>query len=50
MNTLGYTSGPEDGIYGPLTYAGVTAYQRAKNLRYIDGIVGPETSAALNRL
>ena len=50
MNTLGYTSGPEDGIYGPLTYAGVTAYQRAKNLRYIDGVVGPETSAALNRL
>jgi len=50
MNSLGYTSGPEDGIYGSLTYAGITAYQRAQGLRYVDGIVGPETSASLNSL
>lgn len=50
MNSLGYTSGPEDGIYGPLTYRGITAYQRAQRLQYIDGIVGPETSGSLNDL
>ena len=50
MNSLGYTSGPEDGIYGPLTYAGITAYQRDKNLKWIDGVVGPETSGSLNAL
>lgn len=50
MNSLGYTSGPEDGIYGSLTYAGITAYQRAHKLKYIDGIVGPETSGSLNDL
>ncbi len=50
MNSLGYTSGPEDGIYGPLTYAGITSYQRDKQLFYIDGIVGPETSGSLNAL
>lgn len=50
MNSLGYTSGPEDGIYGSLTYRGITAYQRAQRLQYIDGIVGPETSGSLNDL
>lgn len=50
MNSLGYTSGPEDGIYGPLTYKGITSYQKDKDLRYIDGVVGPETSQSLNSL
>lgn len=50
MNSLGYTSGPEDGIYGSLTYRGITAYQRAQRLQYVDGIVGPETSGSLNSL
>lgn len=50
MNSLGYTSGPEDSIYGPLTYKGITSYQQDKNLMYIDGIVGPETSSSLNAL
>ncbi len=50
MNSLGYTTGVADGIYGPNTYAGITAYQRAQGLKYIDGIVGPETSASLNAL
>jgi len=48
MNILGYEVGPEDGIYGPLTYQGITNYQRAMKLKYIDGIVGPETSSHLN--
>jgi hypothetical protein len=39
-----------DGIYGPLTYTGITDYQRAQGLQYIDGVVGPETSASLNAL
>ena len=50
MNSLGYTSGPEDGIYGPLTYAGITAYQQAQRLQFIDGVVGLETSISLNTL
>lgn len=50
MNSLGFSTGVVDGIYGPNTYAGITAYQRAAGLRYIDGIVGPETSGALNAL
>jgi len=49
MNSLGYTSGPEDGIYGPLTYAGIIAYQQAQDLK-VDGIVGPNTSNSLNTL
>ncbi|MCI5050732.1 MAG: peptidoglycan DD-metalloendopeptidase family protein [Candidatus Pacebacteria bacterium] len=50
MNSLGFSTGVVDGIYGPNTYAGITAYQRNAGLKYIDGIVGPETSSALNRL
>jgi surface protein len=48
MNSLGYTTGIVDGIYGSDTYAGVTEYQIAQGLQYIDGIVGPETSRDLN--
>ncbi|MFT6361575.1 MAG: peptidoglycan hydrolase-like protein with peptidoglycan-binding domain, partial [Candidatus Paceibacteria bacterium] len=33
---------------GSDTYAGVTEYQIAQGLQYIDGIVGPETSRDLN--
>jgi len=50
LNSIGYASGPEDGIYGPLTFIGVTLYQTYMKLKYIDGIVGPETSASLNLL
>lgn len=49
MNQLGFTTGPEDGIYGSLTYAGITEYQISMKLRWIDGIVGPETSRELNK-
>ncbi len=50
MNSLGYSTGIVDGIYGTNTFAGVTAYQRAQNLQKIDGIVGPETAGSLNAL
>lgn len=50
MNSLGFSTGVVDGIYGPNTYAGITSYQRNAGLKYIDGIVGPETSSALNNL
>lgn len=50
MNSLNFDTGVVDGIYGPKTYTGITAYQRAAGLRYVDGIVGPETSSALNSL
>lgn len=38
-----YEVGPEDGIFGPLTYQGVISYQ-TKNGLLIDGIIGPQTA------
>jgi peptidoglycan hydrolase-like protein with peptidoglycan-binding domain len=35
-----------DGVYGPLTKAAVTKYQRRKGLT-VDGVVGPETLGSL---
>ena len=45
--SLGYPTGPLDGIYGPLTYVGIRSYQQANNLM-LDGIIGPETAVHLN--
>ena len=50
MNSLSYSTGIVDGWYGQNTYDGITAYQRASGLQYIDGVVGPETATALNAL
>lgn len=46
LNFLGYSVGNADGIYGPKTKAGVISFQTANHLQ-IDGIVGPQTVAAL---
>jgi len=47
LNTLGYSAGPEDGIFGPQTYQGVLSFQQAMQLRSVDGVVGKETAQAL---
>jgi len=46
LNNLGFEAGQVDGIAGPLTRAGVRAFQRAAGL-VVDGIPGPNTQAAL---
>ena len=46
LNSLGFSCGKADGIFGPKTRAGVKAFQAAKNLE-VDGIVGPKTYGAL---
>ena len=43
---LGFDPGKADGVYGPLTVAAVTAFQKAKGLE-TDGVVGALTRAAL---
>lgn len=47
MSCLGHRSGPEDGIFGRLTRAGVRSLQKELGVT-VDGIVGPETRAAIN--
>ncbi|MFN0131015.1 MAG: peptidoglycan-binding protein [Phycisphaerales bacterium] len=46
---LGYDCGPVDGIDGPLTQAGVRAFQTDYNL-LVDGIVGPQTGGKLEEV
>ncbi|UOE93008.1 N-acetylmuramoyl-L-alanine amidase [Alkalihalobacillus sp. LMS39] len=46
LTELGFDAGPIDGIFGPLTYDGVVRFQRSASIG-VDGIVGPETRAAL---
>ena len=47
MTSLGYYSGPIDGIYGDATTEGVKAMQEDLGVT-VDGIYGPETHAALS--
>lgn len=46
VKAAGHDPGPIDGIFGPLTEAGVKSFQKAEGLT-VDGIVGPNTWAAL---
>jgi len=39
--------GPEALVYGPMTTKAVKKFQKKQGLKYVDGIVGPETLAAL---
>ena len=47
--SLGYNPGSTSGIFGPLTNTAVRSFQRDNGL-VVDGIVGPITWAALDRL
>ncbi len=49
LNALGFDAGKEDGIFGVDTVGAVREFQRNAGLT-VDGICGPETVAALERL
>jgi N-acetylmuramoyl-L-alanine amidase len=46
LNALGFHTGREDGIFGPLTEHGVSDFQRNAGLA-VDGVCGPSTCARL---
>ncbi len=47
LGSLGFNSGPTDGIFGFRTDSAVRAFQGAQGI-HVDGIVGPQTWMALN--
>ena len=47
MNRLGFRSGPEDGIFGPITEGAVKRMQAFLGTKQ-DGIVGPITRSLIN--
>jgi DNA invertase Pin-like site-specific DNA recombinase len=48
LRRLGWSPGPVDGLFGPLTEAAVVRFQRAAGLA-VDGIAGRNTARALRR-
>ena len=48
LNSLGYSLGKPDGVYGPATQSAVEQFQAANNLA-TDGVVGQETLAKLQQ-
>jgi len=46
LNDLGYSFGPYDAAYGPMTKSAVMRFQRNNGLT-VDGVVGPRTAAAM---
>lgn len=52
LNYLGFSAGPEDGVFGPRTLAGLRAFQRARGVAEAHrgrAIAGPRTFAALEK-
>jgi hypothetical protein len=47
LTDRGFDPGPVDGAFGPLTEAGVRAYQESAGIT-VDGIVGPQTWGSLH--
>ena len=46
LDTVGFSPGSIDGIFGPKTEAAVRAFQESVKIA-VDGIVGPDTTGAL---
>ena len=46
LNSIGFSSGNVDGMFGPITKKAVMNFQKSKNL-LVDGIVGKNTWRAL---
>ena len=46
LKNEGYYTGPVDGKIGPKTHKAITDFQAANKLK-VDGVVGPQTKAAL---
>jgi N-acetylmuramoyl-L-alanine amidase len=49
LNALGFDAGREDAIFGPQTHRALTEFQRNAGIT-VDGIAGPDTVRALDRL
>jgi len=49
LSIAGFSPGPADGIFGPMTHWAVKRFQRKHNL-LVDGIVGPQTIGKLREV
>lgn len=47
LSSMGYNTGPTDGMFGPTTEAAVKQFQKENNIT-VDGQVGPETRTSLD--